>query len=127
MAAGSGLDVATALVRGSAILVATPSRCGLTHRAMANLSDHAILRLFCPTDQRLCEGPKSLIPLMPATVHGVVFEVFVLEARQCEDEPDLIRLARYFITRKPLVVNRCVLSPGRTGRLVPAALPVPGG
>jgi hypothetical protein len=44
-----------------------------------NLSDHAILRLFCPTRQRLCEGPKSLIPLMPATVHGVVFDIFVLE------------------------------------------------
>src|SRR3954447_21540066 len=34
---------------------------------------------------------------------------------------------RYFITSRPLVVNRCVLPPGRNGRLVPAALPVPGG
>jgi hypothetical protein len=65
--------------RRSARLVATPSRCGLTHRAMVNLSDHAILRLFCPTRQQFRQTPKPLIPLVRATVHGVVFDIFVLE------------------------------------------------
>ncbi|MGY3031801.1 hypothetical protein ACVIIV_000971 [Bradyrhizobium sp. USDA 4354] len=71
---------------------------------------------------------KPLILLPPATVHGVVFDIFVLEVRQRHAEPGPDpALARYFITRRPLVVNRSVLPPGRTGRLVPAALPVPGG
>jgi hypothetical protein len=44
-----------------------------------NLSDHAILRLFCPTRQWFRQTPKPLIPLVRATVHGVVFDIFVLE------------------------------------------------
>jgi hypothetical protein len=33
----------------------------------------------------------------------------------------------HFVTRTPLVVNRCVRPAGRIGRCVPAVLPVPGG
>jgi hypothetical protein len=39
-------------------------------------ADDAILLPFCPTGQRLGNAPKSLIALMPATVHGVVFRIF---------------------------------------------------
>src|SRR6478609_7425856 len=87
----------------------------------------AIPRPFCPTGQRRRRPPKPLIPLMPSTVHGVVFDIFALGTQQPRAEPDLIRLCRYCITRRPLVVTRCVWPPGRTGRRVPAALPVPGG
>jgi hypothetical protein len=37
------------------------------------------LSLFRLTRRRIRTPPKPLIPLMPATVHGVVFDIFVLE------------------------------------------------
>jgi hypothetical protein len=45
------------------------------------------MRLFCPTEQRLFARRvnlirkirKPLIPLMLATVHGVVFDIFILD------------------------------------------------
>ncbi|MHC2380400.1 hypothetical protein ACVIU7_008439 [Bradyrhizobium liaoningense] len=74
----------------------------------------------------LCSKPLILLP--PATVHGVVFDVFCFGGakapRRTGPGPAPVR---YFITRTPLVVNRCVFPPGRKGRFVPAALPVPGG
>jgi hypothetical protein len=42
----------------------------------ATSADDAILLLFCPTGQRLGNAPKSLIALMPATVHGLFFGFF---------------------------------------------------
>jgi len=45
------------------------------------------MRLFCPTGQRLFARRvksfrkirKPLIPLMPSTVHGVVFDILVFD------------------------------------------------
>jgi hypothetical protein len=70
--------------RGAGLMrsIATASRriCD----ARANVRDDDIVRLFCPTGQRIHPrlkrrihwALKSLISLAPATVHGVVFEVF---------------------------------------------------
>src|SRR4051812_8642175 len=81
---GAGAGIGDLRILGGAP-VASLSRCSLKRRAMANTSDDGILLLFCPTeqrlfvrtDQRLRSAPKPLIPLMPATVHGVVFDIFV--------------------------------------------------
>ena len=56
---------------------------------------------------------EAKLGLLPATIGPYVVRALGEQASR-----------RYFITRRPLVVNFCVLPPGR---LVPAALPVPGG
>lgn len=42
-------------------------------------------------------------------------------------EAEAVANPDYFLIFTPLVVNRCGLGSGRTGRRVTAALPVPGG
>jgi hypothetical protein len=40
--------------------------------------DDDIVPVFCPTSQIAFWYRKSLIPLAPATLHGVVFDIFLL-------------------------------------------------
>jgi hypothetical protein len=40
--------------------------------------DDGTMRLFCPTEQMISLIRKPLILQQPATVHGVVFDVFRL-------------------------------------------------